>query len=323
MKHRILRNFLLISLAAWGSAQAQLVSIASLPAGSLLNSQSQALAKVIQDKTDLKLRVTTYSGDIGVYDALHNGEADFAIDSIHVAAAATNGFEVFEGRPRNNVALMTRLFPFYSGIFVKKDSPITSIAQLKGQKMPVSYSAHVALVSISKGLLAAGGLTWNDIEGIPAVNVIRSGDDFAAGRVAAIPFGLGAPKVTEVAASVGGIRFLPIPQAPEAVKALRAIRPNDDVVVVNPGPNRLGVDVPTALMASDLTLVVGSHVKPEVIAKVLKALHDNKAALAAGHPSFNTFEPENMYKQYNLIKYHAGAVKYFTDNNMPMRARSN
>jgi len=68
---------------------------------------------------------------------------------------------------------------------------------------------------------------------------------------------------------------------------------------------------------------VGSHVKPEVIAKVLKALHDNKAALAAGHPSFNSFEPENMYKQYNLIKYHAGAVKYFTDNNMPMRARSN
>lgn len=299
-------------------AHAQTIAVATLPPGSLLNAQSQALAKVIQDHAGLRARVVSFSGDVNIYDALTRGEAEIAIDSIHVAVAARNGLEVFEGRPRPNVRVIARLFPFYSGIFVRRDSPITSIAQLRGQRMPVGYTAHAALISISQALLGTAGLTWNDIEGVPTVNVIRSGDDFAAGRIAGAPFGVGAPKVTEVAAAVGGVRFLPIPNTPEAAAAIRRFRPNDEIATLNPAPGLVGIEGPTPLMASDLTLVVGSHVTDAVVQQILRAVRENRAALAAGHPAFNAFDPSRMYKQFVMIDYHPGAVAFYRDNNIAL-----
>ncbi|MBU6191418.1 MAG: hypothetical protein KGR68_19025, partial [Betaproteobacteria bacterium] len=60
----------LTALLAASVAQAQTIAFASLPPGTLLNSQTQAMAKAIQDNSDLKVRVVTFSGDIQAYDAL-------------------------------------------------------------------------------------------------------------------------------------------------------------------------------------------------------------------------------------------------------------
>ncbi len=305
-------------LAGSVGASAQTISLATLPPGSLLNAQTQVLGKVIQDNTDLRVRVANFSGDINIYDALSRGEAELAIDSIHVAVAAVNGLEVFEGRPRPNVRVIARLFPFYSGIFVRRDSPITQISQLRGQRMPVGYTAHTALISISQALLGTGGLTWNDVEGVPVANVIRSGDDFAAGRIVGAPFGVGAPKVAEVAAAVGGVRFLPIPNTPEAAASIRRFRPNDELAILNPAPNFVGVEQPTLLMASDLTLVVGTHVTDATVQRILRTIREHRAALAAGHPAFNTFDPARMYKQFVMIQYHPAAVAFYRENNVAL-----
>lgn len=295
---------------------AQPVAFASLPPGSLLNSQTQAMAKVIQDNSDLQVRVVTFSGDVQAYDALSSGQAEFFLDAIHVTLEATQGKGVFEGRPRPNLMIANRLLPFYSGMLVRKDSPYTSISQLKGKKVSSGFSAHAALISISEALMANAGMGWKDIDGVATVNVIRAADDFAAGRVDAFAVAVGAPKVREISAAVGGVRFLPLENSPAGLAALQKVRPNDHIASLSPSPATVGVEQPTNLMATDLIIVAGKHVKPEAVAKFLKALNENKAALAAIHPSFGAFEPEKMYRPYVGVPYHPAAEAFYKSKGM-------
>jgi TRAP transporter TAXI family solute receptor len=299
------------ALLATSGAQAQTIAFASLPPGTLLNSQTQAMAKAIQDNSDLKVRVVTFSGDIQAYDAISTGQAEFFIDAIHVTLEAVRGLGVFEGRPRQNVMVAQRLFPFYTSIMVRKDSPITSIEQLKGKKFSSGFSAHAALISISEALLATGGLGWNDVAGVPTVNVIRGADDLASGKVDAVAIAIGAPKVREVAAAVGGVRFLPLSNTPAALAAVKKHRPNDVIDTIQPTPATVGVESPIPVMVTDQIVVVGKHVKPEVVEKFLKAVQASKAALAAGHPSFNAFDPAKMNRSYQGVEYHPAALEFY------------
>lgn len=301
----------LAAVVAAPAVHSQTIAFASLPPGTLLNSQTQAMAKAIQDNSDLKVRVVTFSGDIHAYDALSTGQAEFFIDAIHVTLEAIRGLGVFEGRPRSNVQVAQRLFPFYTSIMVRKDSPITTIEQLRGKKFSSGFSAHAALISISEALLATGGLGWNDVMGVPTVNVIRGADDLASGKVDAVAIAIGAPKVREVAAAVGGVRFIPLANTPAALAAVKKHRPNDVIDIIQPTPATVGVEAPIPVMVTDQVVVVGKHVKPEVVAKFLKAVHASKASLAAGHPSFNAFDPAKMHRTYQGVDYHPAAVDFY------------
>jgi hypothetical protein len=54
----------------------------------------------------------------------------------------------------------------------------------------------------------------------------------------------------------------------------------------------------------------------DVIYKITKAVHDNKADMAAVFPALNRFHPEQMAKKYKVLQYHPGAIKYFTEKGM-------
>ena len=148
---KLLAGLGLAAALAAPAVHAQTIAFASLPPGTLLNSQTQAMAKAIQDNSDLKVRVVTFSGDIHAYDALSTGQAEFFIDAIHVTLEAIRGLGVFEGRPRSNVQVAQRLFPFYTSIMVRKDSPITTIEQLRGtaDDRQVTVRAETALAAFT------------------------------------------------------------------------------------------------------------------------------------------------------------------------------
>ena len=105
--------------------------------------------------------------------------------------------------------MLAVIFPIYSSIFVKKDSPIQTIAELKGKRIPYGYTAQLTLNRVVDAILATGGLTGKDIVPVLVPNVIRGVDDFAEGKADGGFFALGAAKVSEIDKSVGGIRDLP------------------------------------------------------------------------------------------------------------------
>jgi TRAP-type uncharacterized transport system substrate-binding protein len=113
--------------------------------------------------------------------------------------------------------------------------------------------------------------------------------------------------------SVGGIRFLSLPEGPDALKAIHSIHPDFLLVTVKPSKATVGIEVPTRILAVDITVVTGAQVPDEVIYALTKTAYENKEELVKAHGSFRSFFPKNMVKRSFTIPYHPGAIKFYKE----------
>jgi uncharacterized protein len=162
-------------------------------------------------------------------------------------------------------------------------------------------------------MLATAGLSLADVDPVPAANLLRAADDFKAGRTVGAQFAVGAPKVAEIHAAIGGVRFLPLENTPQAEKRMQAVRPEYYLAQVNPAPHLPGVVGPTTLMGYYINILTHRAVSDEIVYTLVKALHGAKADLVKGHPSFNAFTPEGMAVKHIGAEYHPGAIKFYKE----------
>ena len=237
------------------------------------------------------------------------GEAELGIaNALEVAVAV-------EGARLPDLRLIGAIHPLPTAYFVRKDTPMKTIADLKGKKVVFGFSAQRVLDTVSRAILAAGGLTEKDISPVLVPNVIRGADDFVAGAADTFYFAFGAPKVREVDATVGGIRVLEIPDS--GMAAARNIS-EGYLSPAAPGPFFIGVDKPTGVYTWDNLLFTNAKVKDEQVYKIIEAMAKNKDDLVAIQPALRSFTAAGLYKNYG-VPYHPGALKYFNDNKMSPR----
>jgi TRAP transporter TAXI family solute receptor len=301
-----------VAFAGANPAGAQALGIGTAPQGSIGYNMGSAIAKVIAETEKIQARVQPYSGSSAILPLVNTGELDLTVCNVLEAQEAANGEGPYNGRKQPNVRVLAVIFPIYSSMFVRKDSPIQSITELKGKRIAYGYTAQLTLNRVVAGILATGGVTDKDIVQVLVPNVIRGADDFAEGKVDAGFFALGAAKVSEVDKSVGGIRYLPVPDDPAAVAAMQKVMPYSYVTLVNPSPAFAGLAGPTKLMAYDYLVVAGSHVKDDVAHRIAKAMHENKPKLVESLRAFNGFDPNNMSKPMPA-PFHPGAVKFYQE----------
>jgi hypothetical protein len=294
------------------AAQAQALGFGSAPQGSIGYNMSSAIAKVMAEDAKLQSRVQPYSGSSAVLPLVSSGELDLAVCNVLEAQEAANGEGPYNGRKQPNLRVLAVIFPLLSSIFVRKDSPIKSIADLKGKRIPAGFSAQVTLDRIIDAVLANGGVQRKDVVPVLVPNVIRGADDFVEGKIDGGFFALGAAKVLEVHKSTGGIRFLPMSDDPKAVAAMQKHMSYAYITEVKPGPAFAGIDVPTKLMAYDYLVTVGAHVKDETVYRIAKAMYENKPKLIESLGAFRGFNPNNMGKKMPA-QFHPGAVKFYQE----------
>ena len=293
-------------------AHAQALGFGSAPQGSIGYNMSAAIAKTIAEAEGIQSRVQPYSGSSAVLPLVNSGELDLAVCNVLEIQEATNGEGPYAGRKQSNLRVLGVIFPLYSSIFVRKDSPIKTLADLKGKRVPYGFTAQVTLERIVSAILASGGLGSNDIVPVMVPNVIRGADDFMEGKIDGGFFAIGAAKVAEVHKSVGGIRYLPVPDDPAALAAMRKLMPYAYVTEVKPSPAFVGLDGPTKLMAYDYLVAVGAHVKDDVVYKIAKAMYENKPKLVESLRAFNGFNPGDMHKSMPAT-FHPGSEKYYKE----------
>lgn len=298
--------------SAGAGAQAT-VGFATLPPGSILHAQASVIAKVVQDHSKLQVRVIGFGGDAPMFDAVNSKSADFLILDVGETADAYHGRRNWEGKAKPNLRTALTTYGFQMGPFVRKDSNIQKVADLKGKRVPSGWVQQTGNLPHSMAVLATGGLTYNDVQQFPAVNVVRAADDFKSGKLDVFFFAVGAPKVAEVAAAVGGLRYLPLDAAPDGEKKMQAIRKEYYFSTVNPAPHIAGIDKPTKVQTIDVVIAVGAHVSDQVVRDFIKAVHDNKKELVEGHPNFNLFNPDNAGKVQPSLPHHPGAIKYYKE----------
>jgi TRAP transporter TAXI family solute receptor len=294
------------------SASAQTYGLATMQPGTLAHSTGSTMAKVLKEKGGLNTLVQTTAGETVLIPMVANGEIDLGIANLAEVQAAA------EGKPpaQPNLRLIGVIHPLWTAFWMRKDSAMNTIADLKGKKVGLGYSAMRTVDALVKAQLALGGLSGNDVKPVPVPNVIRGADDFIAGTVDALYFAFGAPKVREADVSVGGVRALDAGATPENLAASRKIFPYGYLTPIGPAPIFVGVTKPIKTYTLDYMLFTNAKTKDEVVYKIIDTLVKNKSDLAAIAPHMRTFNPAALYKKFDM-PYHPGALKYFAEHRMP------
>jgi TRAP transporter TAXI family solute receptor len=299
-------------LAFAAAAQAQNVSIITTPVGSFSNSAGAAMAKVLVEKAGLRAVVQAQAST--GFEETVSGTADFNVSNAFDATFFASGTGDYASRgPHQNLRAVGSLIPYRVALHVRKDSPVQRIADLKGKRLSSGFNAQKTIHRIIEAHLADAGLSYQDVEQVPAPNVVRQVDDFMSGKTDAFFFALGSAAIKQANAAVGGVRVLEVDTSPEAMKRVEALLPGAYTIEVKPAPNIEGVSKPTHLIAFDMVMVVRAELPDAVVYKVAKALHDNKADLQATFPPFGLFNPQNMAKPVQGVPMHPGALKYYKE----------
>ncbi|MDI1344315.1 MAG: TAXI family TRAP transporter solute-binding subunit [Pseudolabrys sp.] len=284
-------------------ATAQTYGLATMPPGTLSHTTASAIAKVLKEKGGLNVLVQPTAGESTLIPLVARGESDIGIANI---------FEMEAAKKANpDLRLIGSLHALRGAFWVRKDSTMKTMADLKGKRVVMGFSAMRTIDPMIKAILATGGLTEADIKPVLVPNVVRGAEDFASGAADMFFFAFGAPKVREVDATVGGIRALEIPES--GMAAAKKIVPEGYLSPAAPNPFFVGVEKPMGVYTWDNMLFTNAKVKDEVIAKIIDTLENNKADLIAVQPALRDFSANKLYKAYDL-PYHPGALKYFKDH---------
>ena len=294
------------------SACAQTYGFASMQPGSINHTTSSAISKVLKEKGGLNTLVQATAGESVMIAIVGRGEADFAMaNAPEVGMALAN-----DGQP--SLRMIGPVYTLKTGFWVRKDSGMRSVADLRGKRVTMGYSAMRALEPMSRAILATAGLTEKDIRPVLVPNVVRSADDFVAGAADMFMFAFGAPKVREVDVTVGGTRFLEIPESPGMAEA-RKVSPYGYLSEVAPGPIFIGVEKPMQVYTIDNILFTHAKVSDDVVYKLIETMEANKAEMAAVAPNLREFSAAGLNKRYEF-PYHPGALKYFKDKGIEAKA---
>jgi uncharacterized protein len=297
---------------AGGPGEAQVLGFAAMQPGTINHTTSSAIAKVLKEKGGINTLVQATAGETVMIAIVGRGEADFAMaNAPEIGKALANN-----GQP--NLRMIGAVYSLKTGFWVRKDSAMHSVADLRGKRVTMGYSAMRVLDELSRAILATGGLTEKDIKPVLVPNVIRSADDFVAGSSDMYMFAFGAPKVREVEANVGGTRFLEIPDKP-GIEAARKIVPLGYLSDIKPGPIFIGVEKPMKVYTIDNVLFTNAKVPDDVVYKVIATMEANKADMVAIAPNLREFSAAGLYKKYEF-PYHPGALKYFKDKHIEAKA---
>jgi uncharacterized protein len=292
------------ALTAFGGthASSQTFGFATMQPGTLNHTSGSAVAKVLKEKANLNVVIQPTAGESVLIPIVSRGEAEFGIANI---------FEVEAAKASSaNLRLIGSLHPLRGAFWVRKDTNMRTMADLKGKRVGMGYSAMRTIDPMVKAILSTGGLTEKDVTPVLIPNVIRGADDFVSGAADMFFFAFGAPKVREVDATVGGIRALEIPDG--GIAAAQKVLPQGYLSPAAPNPFFVGVEKPMPVYTWDNMIFTNASVKDDVVYKMIETLEANKGELVSIQPALREFSAAALYKKYD-IPYHPGALKYFKD----------
>jgi TRAP transporter TAXI family solute receptor len=197
--------------------------------------------------------------------------------------------------------------------FVRNDSGITSLAELRGRPIVTSFRANLPFDVIHGAILATAGLTLDDVKGVTVAGVPDAIRALVEGRVMSTTSLLGIPAFREAHATVpGGLRVLPLGPDEAALTSM----PGFDAVEMQPGPTAPGIVAPTRVARMDVYLNSSALVGADDVYEVLAAIHRNWADLQKALPAFRSVPAEAIAPVNIGHPWHEGAVRYFREQGL-------
>lgn len=303
----------LLILAALLAAAAlpRSATVATHAVGSLYNAIGTGIATVVSRHTPMTVRVQPFAGPPAWLPSMDSGETDMGVLTSADAVTSYKGIILYK-RPLKNTRILVAGGLLQLGFYVPKDSPVETVADLKGKKIPTDYPGIPIVRLSSTAALASAGLSYNDIVKVPVSDLQAGAQAFLEGRTEAGWHSVGSPALEEANARRGGVKFVSVISTPEAEKKMADVYPGSYASLVKAG-SATGVIKDTSVLTNDIYLVAFKGLSDEAAYEVVKALWDHNKELGAIYPALKAWRRERMVSRHAFIPYHSGAIKFFKE----------
>lgn len=298
-------------LGATAPAAANDIVIGANQPGSNFYVIGAALSDVISRNSDFTGRLMTSAG-AGVWlPMMTTGEVDLGTASHFEAWLAAKGQGPFP-QPFN-IGLLASGSGLNVGLYVRNDSDIQSMADIRGRRIGSEYSGGPAIDVFKRGELANAGMTYADMQALPRSTLYGGQrEDFTEGRLDVFYASVGAGIVNELDSLVG-VRFLGLDNSEEAIARMREIYPAV-VTWVEPGAPGVREGMWMTFLPS---YVVGfNDVSEEAVHATLAALIDLNEDFRAANPALGGWTPDLFVTPNAIIPYHPHAVSFYKERGM-------
>ena len=300
-----------IGLMIAGPASAQNVGIATSNPGSLFHNIGTAVANAANE-AGLNATIQPATSPNQYLPFVASGGIEFGVANLQEVNYALEGKEWFSGSVNPDLRIVAMIMPLREAIFVRADSDIMSIADLKGKPMVDGYTAQQTIIPQLDAMYATAGLTRSDMQPVNVASVVAGADAFIAGESVGFIFAHGAGKVREADAAVGGLRALPIDNTEENLKTVREHWPVAFFTEIE-GGSTPGVAETAWYMAYPQVVLTHANAPDDIVYAMTKALYEGKDVLAQSFPPFRAFNPQDMAGDVAPSEFHPGALRFYNE----------
>jgi uncharacterized protein len=163
-----------------GTASAQTVGIATSNPGSLFHNIGTAVANAA-NAAGLNTTITPATSPNQFIPFLNSGGIEFGVANLQEVNYALTGEAWWTGNPNENLRIVAFLQPLVEGIFVRADSGITTLEQLRGQPMTDGFTAQNTILPQLDAFYSTAGMTREDMIPVSVASVTAGADAFMAG----------------------------------------------------------------------------------------------------------------------------------------------
>lgn len=263
------------------------------------------MAKIISDETGVQTDALSSNASADNVKDLQDGEAEIAFVQTDVVANAVEGVNAFEGNKVDNILALGSLYPETVQIVTTDKSGITSVEDLKGEKVSVGAPGSGTYINAEQ-ILEIHGLTMDDIDA-QHLDFGESTGGIQDGNIAAAFITAGTPTgAVEGLSATSGVAIVGIEQ--EKVDELIEKYPYYAADTIETGTYGLENDVSTVAVLA--MLIVTDDLSEDLVYNMTKAVYGNAGTMAHDKAKFITLESALDGIGIDL---HPGSAKYFDE----------
>lgn len=258
--------------------------------------------------SDTSLTLESSGASRANLEMIEEGDAHLATVQNDVMYYAYTGTSLFEGEePFKNFSAVAGLYDETVQI-ITCDESIQTVADLAGKTVSVG-DAGSGVEFNAKEILEAYGITFDDITVVNS-SFGDSAESLENGEIDAAFIVAGAP-TTAVEELAENTKISLVQLDDEHIAALKE---NYDFYTesIIPAGTYAGLDADSVTVSVRASLVASNELSEDVVYEIVKAVFENKEALAAGHPKFEALSPEDAVIGMS-VPFHAGAKKYYEE----------
>ena len=272
-----------------------------------------AIGKALQAHGDIEFRPRSHRGSSQYVPLVDSGELELGIANALELGFAFNGTGIYEGRAHPNLRLIGATYPFRVAFTVSEELGLREIGDIRGLKIPGTFSSAPIANVLIDAMLANGGLSQKDVTVVPVTSFGQMFDDFAVGKFDAMLSVLGSGGDSRMEERVGKLRALGAVDSESALAATREYIPMATIQKVLPSEGLTGVVEPIDVIFYDVLLFANKDLPENTAYEIAKTMTVHRAELIESNPNFALLSESELAPQFGL-PYHPGAERFYRDH---------